>query len=123
MTKIIIVIIIVAALAVGIYLWVRNNQSSLDNASPKGETPQGTTQGEQVTIENFAFSPSTLTIKAGTKVKWVNQDSVAHTVKSDTFASDTLQTGESYTFQFDQTGTYDYFCSLHPAMKGKIIVE
>jgi plastocyanin len=76
-----------------------------------------------VTIKNFAFSPSALTIKKGTTVTWTNEDSVPHTIKSDTFNSGTLNTGNKFQFTFSSTGTFDYSCGIHPQMSGKIIVE
>jgi amicyanin len=78
----------------------------------------------EVTIDNFTFSPQTLTIKAGTKVTWMNRDDIPHTVTSTTkaFKSPALDTDDSYSFTFTTAGSYDY-CSLHPHMTGKIVVE
>lgn len=77
-----------------------------------------------VTINNFSFKPSTLTIKANTKVTWKNSDKVPHTVVStDLFESKMLTKGKNFTFKFTTPGTYDYNCSIHPSMKGKIIVK
>jgi plastocyanin len=69
-----------------------------------------------------------LTVKTGTVVTWVNQDGVSHTITSDTgspvaFSSDSLSNGASYTFTFTLPGTYTYHCSIHPSMKGTIIVQ
>jgi plastocyanin len=84
--------------------------------------------GNSVSIKNFAFDPSTLTVKAGTAVTWVNNDGALHALVSDTgspvaFSSDPFATGASYTFTFTQPGTYPYNCSIHPAMKGEIVVQ
>lgn len=78
----------------------------------------------QVIIDNFTFSPETLTIKAGTKVVFVNHDDIPHTIVAvaRTFRSKALDTDESFSFTFAEAGTFDYFCGLHPHMKGKIIV-
>jgi plastocyanin len=81
-----------------------------------------------VSIKNFAFNPSSLAVKTGSAVTWVNQDGVAHTIVSDTgspltFSSDPLQTGASFTFSFTQPGTYTYHCSIHPSMTGTIVVQ
>jgi plastocyanin len=79
----------------------------------------------QVVIENFSFVPATLTVKAGTKVKWVNRDDVPHTA-TDTdkrFNSKTLDTDDQFDFTFSEPGTYNYFCALHPKMTGQIIVK
>ena len=79
----------------------------------------------KVDISNFSFNPAVLTIKAGTKVTWVNNDSTSHTVTSDSgnlLNSPTLATGQSFSFVFPTTGTINYHCSIHPSMKGTVIV-
>jgi plastocyanin len=86
------------------------------------------TGGNTVTIKNFAFDPPALTVKSGTVVTWVNQDSATHIVVSDTgapeaFSSDPLQNGGTYARTFTTPGTYSYHCSIHPSMKGTVIVQ
>jgi len=77
-----------------------------------------------ITISNFAFNPQTLTVKAGTTVTWVNDDPAGHTVTVDGgFSSGTFSKGQSFSHTFNDTGAYDYHCTIHPSMKGKIIVE
>ena len=79
-----------------------------------------------VTIDNFSFAPMQLEIKAGTEVIWLNKDDVPHTVVSDDhklFKSRALDTDEKFSFTFKDPGTYEYFCSVHPKMTGKIIVK
>jgi len=78
-----------------------------------------------VQIDDFAFSPASITVKAGTTVTWRNKDDIPHTVASSTrlFKSKALDTDDTYTFTFNEPGTYQYFCSLHPHMTGKIVVE
>jgi amicyanin len=78
-----------------------------------------------VQIDDFAFSPPSLTVKAGTTVTWRNKDDIPHTVASPTrlFKSKALDTDDSYSFTFNEPGSYAYFCSLHPHMTGKIVVE
>lgn len=76
-----------------------------------------------VNIQNFAFSPSSLTIKKGTTVTWTNNDATPHQIKSGTFNSVLLSKGQSYSFTFDNAGTFDYSCLPHPSMTAKIIVE
>lgn len=77
-----------------------------------------------VDISNFAFSPAELTVAKGTAVTWTNKDSAPHTVTStsNAFDSGTLQNTASWTFTFNNPGTYDYQCSIHTSMKGKVIV-
>jgi len=76
-----------------------------------------------IVIKNFAFNPATLTIKKGITVIWTNEDDVPHKIKSDTFNSVIINKGESFQFKFDNPGTYDYTCAIHPTMKGEIIVQ
>ena len=79
-----------------------------------------------VTIDNFSFTPATLTVKAGTTVTWTNQDDIPHGIGSANNAfpkSKALDTDDSYSFTFTTPGTYQYFCYLHPKMVGSIVVE
>src|SRR5579872_5846613 len=79
-----------------------------------------------VNIDNFSFSPATITVKAGTAVTWTNRDDIPHTVVADdksSFKSKVLDTGEIFTFTPTKPGTYPYFCSIHPKMTGKLVVE
>lgn len=79
----------------------------------------------EVTIDNFTFSPATLTVKAGTQVTWTNHDDMPHTVTSEdqTFKSKALDTDEKFSFTPSKPGTYTYYCSIHPKMTGKLVVE
>jgi plastocyanin len=80
---------------------------------------------KQITIQNFAFSPATLTVPVGTTVTWTNKDSAGHTVTSDTGAwsdSGTLDTGKSFSFTFKKAGKFTYHCAIHPSMTATIIV-
>lgn len=77
----------------------------------------------KVTVSNFAFDPAVLKVKKGTMVTWVNNDSAPHTIKSAFFTSDSLNKGQSFSFTFNNIGNFDYLCSIHPTMKGLIIVE
>jgi plastocyanin len=80
---------------------------------------------DMVKIDNFSFTPQTLTVHPGTTVTWVNKDDVPHTVTSTDkkFKSRALDTDEQFSFTFSAPGTYNYFCSVHPHMTGKIIVQ
>jgi plastocyanin len=79
----------------------------------------------EVKIDNFSFGPATLTVAAGTTVTWTNRDDIPHTVVSDdkVFKSKVLDTDEKFSFTFAKAGTYPYFCSIHPKMTGKVVVE
>lgn len=87
----------------------------------------GSSTKDTVTVEmvNSSFDPASKTISTGTTVKWVNKDSYEHNVDSndDIFASDNLGEGETFTYTFEETGTYDYTCTLHTNMDGTITVE
>jgi len=74
-------------------------------------------------IRNFVFNPSTVTIKAGATIIWINEDSAPHRIKSDNFNSETLNKGVSFKFKFETKGTHDYVCGIHPSMRGRIVVE
>ena len=79
-----------------------------------------------VTIDNFSFSPTLLTVPVGTTLTWTNRDDIPHTIVSDDqkqFKSKPLDTDEKFTHTFDKAGTYTYFCSIHPKMVGKVVVE
>jgi plastocyanin len=82
--------------------------------------------GLQITIDNFSFVPATLTVPTGTEVTWVNHDDIPHTVLSEdkvTFKSRALDTDERFSFTFAKPGTYTYFCSIHPKMTAKVVVQ
>ncbi|MFJ2867705.1 cupredoxin domain-containing protein [Kitasatospora sp. NPDC087314] len=81
---------------------------------------------QQVTIANYAFSPSTLTVSTGTTVTWTNSDTDSHTVTSSgsgPLASGVLNQGASYSYTFTMPGTYAYICSIHPFMQGTVVVQ
>ena len=80
----------------------------------------------EINIADFKFAPDTLTIPVGTKVKWTNKDSTAHTITSDNSSgplkSDLIEPGKTYEYTFDKAGTYEYHCEPHAFMKAKIVV-
>jgi len=79
----------------------------------------------EVKIDNFAFAPQRVVVKAGTTVIWINDDDIPHTVASSAklFKSNALDTKDKFSFTFTTAGAYEYFCSLHPHMTGTILVE
>ena len=79
----------------------------------------------QVRIDNFTFKQPVLTVRVGTSVTWTNGDDIPHTVvaKNAAFKSRVLDTGDQFTFKFVKAGQFEYFCSLHPHMTGKIVVR
>ena len=89
------------------------------------EEPTGTV----VTMEGLTYQPAEITVSAGTTVTWTNEDNVGHTVTAGTRESPTglfdqnVPAGDSFSYTFEETGTYDYYCSIHPGMNGTVIVE
>jgi plastocyanin len=76
-------------------------------------------------LSNFSFSPGTITVKIGSSVTWTNKDSTTHTITSDTgaFNSGNLSQGATFSYTFADRGTFAYHCSIHPTMKGTVIVQ
>ena len=99
---------------------------SRSSDSQTKESPRAKATKTEVTIDKFSFSPNTLTLSVGGTVTWTNHDNVPHVVSSadNQFKkSPLLKTGQSFSHIFTTTGTYAYFCSIHPRMTGKIIVK
>jgi len=95
------------------------------------ETPTNPLENNEVLIESNAFSPQNKTIAFGKAVKWINKDGSNHRVVSGVpgspdgrFDSGTLREGDEYSFTFDyRTGEFEYYCSLHTTVTGKITVN
>lgn len=96
---------------------------------PVTQTPTSTApvtgSNVEITISGFKFDPATVTVAVGTTVTWTNQDSANHIVVADdgSWKSGSLGKGATFSFSFDKAGTYTYICSIHPSMKGTIIVK
>ena len=143
------VVLAKAALAVGVLLLAgcsaprQDSQPSVTFGSPGGSTPgmpgmtgmpstggapTGTASapvaGDQVSIDNFAFAPATLTVKVGGTVTWTNRDEEPHTVAANdgSFHSPGMGTGATFSHTFPTAGTFDYVCSIHPMMHGTVVV-
>jgi plastocyanin len=86
---------------------------------------QASAANAEVKIDNFSFGPETLTVPVGTTVTWTNRDDIPHTVVSTdgVFKSKVRDTDEKFSYTFAQAGTYPYYCSVHPKMTGKIVVQ
>ena len=80
-----------------------------------------------ITIDNYSFTPGTLTVKRGTTVTWTNKDDDVHTIKGadgpEAFSSPALESGARFGFTFQHAGTYHYICTVHPYMHGVIVVR
>lgn len=81
--------------------------------------------GTVIKIDNFTFTPPTLTVPVGTTVTWVNEDDIPHAIAERTraFKSKALDTDDKFAYTFSTPGSFDYFCSLHPHMVGKVVVQ
>jgi plastocyanin len=79
----------------------------------------------EVKIDNFSFGPQTVTVPVGATVTWINRDDIPHTVVSTdgVFKSKVRDTDEKFSYTFAKAGTYPYFCSVHPKMTGKVVVQ
>ena len=78
-----------------------------------------------VNIDNFVFGPQTITVPVGATVTWTNKDDIPHTsVSTDgVFKSKVLDTDEKFSYKFEKAGTYPYYCTIHPKMTGKVVVQ
>jgi len=118
-----IIIIVVVILYFVIYNSYKTSTEStnLPNTNSTDTTPAK--ELNMITIRNMAFHPLLLTVKAGTTVTWTNEDSAPHAIKSDTFNSENLNKNDTFKYTFSEKGSFDYICSIHPYMKGTIVVE
>ena len=116
--------LIVATAMLGALGWISasNARFGVSAASAQGAAKS---QEVVVKIDNFSYLPHDITVAAGTTVIWVNNDDIPHTVVSttDLFKSKALDTDDKFSFKFDKPGTYEYFCSIHPKMTAKVIVQ
>jgi plastocyanin len=112
--------VLTATMLLGAGAVTRGMKNVLASAQQKPEAAE-------VKIDNFSFGPATLTVPVGTTVTWTNRDDIPHTVVSTddpkAFKSKVLDTDEKFSFTFSKAGTYPYFCSIHPKMTGKVVVQ
>jgi len=124
-----VIILVTIALAFSNYSFEENVEET--DLTIKGDVIMPTKVSRPGCEENDrCYIPSLIVIEKGKQVTWINEDSAFHSITSgyygaptDLFDSGHLDPFESYTLTFDETGTYDYFCTLHPWMKGQVIVE
>lgn len=81
------------------------------------------TEPNTINIENLSFSPDVLTVKEGEKVTWLNNESMVHNIKSDIFNSEDLSRNDKFEFTFNEKGTFNYSCGIHPEMQGQVVVK
>ena len=97
----------------------------LGGSSTVRASDQPSAASAEVKIDNFSFAPQTLTVPVGTTVTWTNRDDIPHTIVSTdgVFKSKVRDTDEKFSYTFTKAGTYTYYCSVHPKMTGKIVVQ
>ena len=103
----------------------KQTESTAQSTNNTAANNQAAATADKVSISNFTFSPTDVTVKKGTKVTWTNNDSVAHTVEFDTDGiqkSETLGGGGTFSFTFNDEGTFNYICGIHPSMHGTVTV-
>lgn len=126
MKNTIIIIVAVIIIGIGAYYFTSGTSYRGSTSTPSASQAETPTQsGTTINIKNFSFNPSTLAVKTGTKVTWVNNDSAPHTITSDSgtlLSSSTLSPGQSFSFTFTNPGTVNYHCNIHPNMKGSVVV-
>ncbi len=130
MNKNVIIGIVVIIIVVLGYLSISKNyqQTSTPTPTKSSNKTQDTSSGvakNAVTIKNFAYARASITVHVGDSVTWTNQDSAGHSATADDGSFDTgvLSTGKSNTVSFAKAGTFAYHCSVHPNMKGTVVVE
>lgn len=91
----------------------------------RGDAPVRGGMQVEVRIEDFRFKPGNLIVPVGASVTWTNEDSAPHDARDngDAWETETLSRGDSETLTFDTPGEYDYYCTIHPGMKARLVVE
>jgi plastocyanin len=113
--------------AIGLFLIASACGKDSDSSTyPGGDNPPENPPSNLVIINNFAYSPQSVSVSAGDTVTWRNDHNVAHTVTSDSGSeldSPVLSQGQTYQHIFSQAGTYPYHCTIHPTMTGSVAVQ
>jgi plastocyanin len=134
---IIVLILIVGGIAAAV---THKSSNNTNNSSQTSSTPTNTNQNKTnntstqakaattINIANMQFTPSQVSIKKGGTVTWTNNDSTTHTVVDDLSNvggpnSGNIDPGKTYSFTFNNTGSFQYHCSIHPSMRGTIVVQ
>jgi plastocyanin len=117
-----VITVLVAAFAVGRGVASDTGGGTSAAAGPTSSPPSS---AAAEAINDFAFSPETITLKVGSAVTWTNQDPFAHSVKSadGSFVSQDLQQGQTFSATFTTAGTFAYICGIHTFMTGTVVVQ
>ncbi|HEY1872456.1 MAG TPA: cupredoxin family copper-binding protein [Chitinophagaceae bacterium] len=115
--KIAILVSLILVSAIIIFSCSKNSSNSMSNNTPAAPNT--------VSIANMAFTPATITVSAGTKITWMNNDNMTHTVTADdmSFDSGNIAGGSSFSRTFSVVGSYPYHCTIHPNMTGTVVVK
>jgi plastocyanin len=125
------VLVTAAVIAVGSVLVIVLAGDSSGGGSPAGVTtaPAGSGAGTasgivKIDISDFTYRPETVTVRAGSRVRWVNDDTAPHTATAaGAFDTGALRKGDSKVLTLDKAGSYSYVCEFHPFMKGTVVVK
>jgi len=101
------------------------SDTTATEAGGNGPAPSGEAErSAKVEIVEFTYGPDPVTVQAGGKVIWLNQDTAPHTATADdgSFDTGTLERGKLKSETFKQAGTFTYFCEIHPTMHGTVEV-
>ena len=128
MNKALMVIIAVVVLAAGGWVIYDRHKTNSNTNNSSSNSSQSVTSTGAITIKNMMFTPSQISIQKGGTVTWTNNDSTTHTVVDDLSnvggpSSGDIQPGSTYSFTFNKTGSFQYHCSIHPSMRGTIVVK
>lgn len=115
-------LILVCIILIGAFLTLGCTDNSKENETTQAQNTTNSIAAG-VSINNYRFAPDNVNIYKGETVQWNNRDSVAHDVTFDKFNSTTLKKFAIYSHTFNEAGTFEYHCSLHPTMKGTITVK
>ena len=120
-----VVLLAVAAVAGGVAAGCGGDDTPATPAAAWGGGGAGGASTDRVAIADFAFDPETVTVDAGTKLTWTNEDEAPHTATADdgSFDTGTLKLDDTGAVALDQPGTYTYYCRFHPFMKGTVEVR
>lgn len=91
----------------------------------RAKSEEAKPQAFEIKVDNFTFGPDTLTVPVNGTVTWVNKDDIPHVIASNDglFKSKALDTEDKYSYTFTKPGTYAYYCTIHPKMVGKVVVQ
>jgi amicyanin len=103
-----------------------NGAATTEEPAGGGGDSGGGGGGTEVSMEGIAFEPAEITVSVGDTVTWTNNDSVPHDVTADSFSSGEaggMAGGDVFEHTFEEAGTFDYVCTVHPGMEGTVVVE